>query len=144
MSVSNAAVDAVFAKYAKKDVDIQSLAEPDRSVILSISAQGIIDSGGFITFFEDDIQEGVDYQWFVDAYRNIGIEPLASNFSEILSLFPEGKPQVDLGERQNHLARFFDDESPEYINILGALENAFFDNNGSVYAAAEACIAAKS
>ncbi len=144
MSVSNAAVDAVFAKYAEKDVDIQSLAEPDRSVILSISAQGIIDSGGFITFFEDDIQEGVDYQWFVDAYRNIGIEPLASNFAEILSLFPEGKPQVDLDERQNHLVRFFDDESPEYINILGALENAFFDNNGSVYAAAEAYITSKS
>ena len=72
MNISNAAVDTVFAKYADKDVDIQSLDEPDRSVILSISAQGIIDSGGFITFFEDDIQAGVDYQWFVDAYRNIG------------------------------------------------------------------------
>ena len=137
MNVSNAAVDAVFAKYADKDVDIQSLTEPDRSVILSISAQGIIDSGGFITFLEDDIQEGVDYQWFVDAYRNIGMELLANNFAEILSLFPEGKPQGDLGERQSHLTRFFDDESPEYINILGSLENVFFDNNESVYVAAE-------
>ncbi len=144
MNVSNAAVDAVFAKYADKDVDIQSLNEPDRSVILSISAQGIIDSGGFITFFEDDIQEGVDYQWFVDGYRNIGEGQLANNFSEILSLFPEGKPQESLEERQTHLARFFDDESPEYINILGALENAFFDNNERVYAAAEAFIISKS
>ncbi|OUS03725.1 hypothetical protein A9Q81_07085 [Gammaproteobacteria bacterium 42_54_T18] len=144
MNISNAAVDAVFAKYADKDVDIQSLNDFDRSVILSISAQGIIDSGGFITFFEGDIQEGVDYQWFVDAYRNIGMEQLATNFAEILSLFPEGTPQVDLDERQNHLLRFFDDESPEYINILGALENAFFDNNESVYAAAEAYIVAKS
>jgi len=144
MNVSNAAVDAVFAKYADKDVDIQSLIEPDRSVILSISAQGIIDSGGFITFFEDDIQENVDYQWFVDAYRNIEEEQLANNFAEILSLFPEGKPQQDLEERQTHLARFFDDESPEYINILGSLENAFFDNNESVYGAAEAYIATKS
>ncbi len=144
MNISSTAVDAVFAKYADKDVDIQSLGDPDRSVILSISAQGMVDSGGFITFFEGDIQEGVDYLWFVDAYRDIGMEQLANNFAEILSLFPEGKPQVDLEERQNHLARFFDDESPEYINILGALENAFFDNNDSVYAAAEAYIAAKS
>ena len=144
MNVSNAAVEAVFAKYADKDVDIQSLDEPDRSVILSISAQGIIDSGGFITFFEDDIQEGVDYQWFVDAYRNIGEEQLANNFAEILSLFPEGKPQEDLEERQTHLVRFFDDESPEYINILGALENAFFDNNENVYGAVETYIASGS
>jgi len=144
MNVSNAAVDAVFAKYADKDVDIQTLCEPDRSVILSISAQGIIDSGGFITFFEDDIQAGVDYQWFVDAYRNIGMLQLESNFAEILSLFPEGKPQLDLSERESHLARFFDDESPEYINMLGALENAFFDNNKEVYVAAEAYISGMS
>lgn len=140
MNVSNEAVDAVFAKYEGKDVDIQSLAEPDRSVILSISAQGIIDSGGFITFFKDDMQQDINYQWFVEAYRSIGMAQLADNFAEILALFPEGQPQKDLVDREEYLSRFFDDESPEYINMLGALENAFFDNNTNVYTAAAAYI----
>ncbi|OUS23799.1 hypothetical protein A9Q99_27600 [Gammaproteobacteria bacterium 45_16_T64] len=137
MSGTYQAVDAIFAKYDDKDVDLRAIGEPDKSVILCVSAQGIIDKGGFITFFEDDIEENVDYQWFVEAYRKVGMETLADNFAEILALFPEGAPQQDLGERRSYLARFFDDESPEYMNILGALENVFFDNNDQVYQAAE-------
>lgn len=133
MSASNAAVDAVFAKYDGKDVEIQSLGEPDRSIILSISAQNMIDGGGFIVFFEEDIEEALDYHLFADAYRRIGLDELADNFAEILGFFPNGVPHSDLAERAQYLARFFDDESPEYINILGALENKFFESNERVY-----------
>ena len=133
MSVSNEAVDAVFAKYEGKDVEIQSLPEPDRSVILSVSAQTMIDRGGFIAFFEEDIEASLDFQLFVQAYRLIGLSELADNFSEILGFFPDSVPHVELGERQQYLARFFDDESPEYINLLGSLENKFFEANDLVY-----------
>ncbi|PHR22028.1 MAG: hypothetical protein COA38_18445 [Fluviicola sp.] len=138
MEVGNAVVDEIFAKYEGKDAEIQNLPEPDRSVILSVSAQAIIDTGGFITFFEDDIEANLDFQVFVDAYRRIGMDKLADNLSEVLALFPGGKPQPDLNERQLYLARFFEDESPEYINIIGALENAFFDNNDAIYQGAAA------
>ena len=136
MSASNEAVDAIFAKYDGTDVEIQSLGEPDRSIILSISAQNMIDGGGFIVFFEEDIEEELDYHLFVEAYRRIGMNELADNFAEILGFFPDGVPQRDLAERGQYLARFFDDESPEYINILGALENKFFESNERVYQSA--------
>ena len=140
MSASNDAVDAIFAKYDGKDVEIQSLGEPDRSVILSVSAQNMINGGGFIVFLEEDIEEALDYHLFVDAYRRIGLDELADNFTEILGFFPDGIPHKDLEERGQYLARFFDDESPEYINILGSLENKFFESNESVYQQAAAYI----
>lgn len=137
MGGSYQAIDAIFTKYEEVDVDLRAIEEPDRSVMLCVSAQSIIDKGGFVTFFEDDIEENVDYQWFVEAYRNVGMPELADNFSAILALFPDGVPHPELSERRQYLARFFDDESPEYMNILGSLENVFFDSNDQVYQAAE-------
>jgi hypothetical protein len=87
-----------FKKLEDAGGRFENLDEPFRTIAVVYSAQGIIDNGGLIYFFESDWQYNPPYSLFADAYRRIGrieaadaIENAAKSFG-----FPEPERNKEL------------------------------------------------
>ena len=59
--------------------DATKLPEPYRTLVLVEAAQGVIDNGGLIYFFESDWPGCPPYSAFSDAYRRIGMSEAADD-----------------------------------------------------------------
>lgn len=92
---------------SKPDFDIHKLSDTERNLVAVVTAQALIDNGGFRYFFESHIQDSADYTLFVDAYQTVGAEDSAQVIDQALSLFPEKKPPSDYHERRRLLDRIF-------------------------------------
>ena len=66
------ASDAADVELKRAGNDVTRLSEPHRTVVVIHAAQGIIDNGGLIYFFESDWPGTPPYSVFSDAYRRIG------------------------------------------------------------------------
>ncbi len=61
-----------FQKLEEAGENSEALDEPYRTIVRICSAQGIIDNGGLIYFFEADWPGNPPYSIFSDAFRRIG------------------------------------------------------------------------
>ena len=96
----------------REDFDISRIPQAHRNVVAAVTAQAIIDNGGFRYFFESNFNGHPDYQMFVDAYENIGAKEAADAINQALMLFPEGTPPAELDEREKYLDAIFGDDAP--------------------------------
>jgi hypothetical protein len=115
-SQSEQARDYAFSELARVG-SLEKLTAPLRTVVIIVSAQGVIDNGGLQYFFENDFPDHPDYSVFVDAYRAIGAGDAASALAGAVTLFPFREPQKHFQQRREFLDQFLDggDHRPDSL-----------------------------
>lgn len=88
------ASDRAFDEFKRVDNDLKKLSVPLQTVVLIYAAQGVIDSGGFEYFFENDWPSQPQYNEFVEAYRRIGATAAADRLEKAVALFPFIDPHL--------------------------------------------------
>jgi len=98
-----------------EDCDGQAhlLPEPFRTLAIIFSAQGVIDNGGLIYFFENDWPGTPDYEVFIEAYKNIGMVDCALCLASAVSAFEVDRPHENLEARRQFIEVNYDEGSFE-------------------------------
>jgi len=100
------ASNLAFQKLEAAGGNIANLEEPHRTVALVFSAQGVIDNGGLIYFFESDWPGNPPYALFADAYRRIGCAAAAHAILQAANSFGVLHPEQDQAVRNAFMERF--------------------------------------
>lgn len=108
-----------------EDFDISDIPEAHRHVVAAVTAQAIIDNGGFRYFFSSHFKGRHDYQMIVEAYSQIGAKESAEAINQALNMFPNGEPPESLDEREKYLEEIFDKDS-EHAKTLDEIESKVF------------------
>jgi hypothetical protein len=95
-----------FEKLDAAGGNLAKLAEPHRTVALVYSAQGVIDNGGLLYFFESDWPDNPPYSLFADAYRRIGCLVAADAILQAADSFGLPHPERDQAARNAFMKRF--------------------------------------
>lgn len=96
--------DAAFAKLKEANGNIESLSEPYKTIVLVYSAQGVIDNGGLVYFFENDWPNHPPYLLFIDAYMRIGATEAARAIDSALNYFDFESPELNKKARLEFLS----------------------------------------
>lgn len=107
--------------------DIHDVSQAHRNVVAVITAQAVIDNGGFRHFFESQFDGSADYQMFVQAYQDVGAAESADALNQALMMFPDGVPPSEVDERQKYLNAIFDESGNDNLKI-SAIENKILGN----------------
>ena len=105
LSQLDRAINRAFAKL-KRVGDIEKLSPPLQTLVNVVSAQGIIDNGGFQFFFESDFEGQPPYSDFMDAYREIGAIEEANLMAAAVKMFSFAEPHKFQSRRNEFLDRF--------------------------------------
>ncbi|WP_312844488.1 DMP19 family protein [Diaphorobacter nitroreducens] len=97
--------------------DVSRLPEPVQTVVVVDTAQGIIDNGGLEYFYESDFPGNPPYSFFVETFRRIGAESVASCIEVTYRMFPFPEPHLHEGKRQQWLESVKHDESHEFVRL---------------------------
>lgn len=103
MSALTGGCTACFAILEKAGGRLELVDEPCRSVIVVVTAWGVIGNGGVEYLFEVNFQGEPEYAVFTDAFRRVGFEDVAQRFSELFGLFPFPDPHKDVKQRHAFL-----------------------------------------
>jgi hypothetical protein len=95
--------------------DVSQLPEAVQTVVVIDTAQGIIDNGGLEYFYESDFPGNPPYAFFVETFRRIGAESVASCIEESSRMFPFAQPHLHLAKRQQWLDTVRDDERHPFV-----------------------------
>jgi hypothetical protein len=129
-------LDAARQKLKAVDDDFGQLHEPYRTLILVESAQGVIDNGGLIYFFEMDWPGCPPYSIFSDAYRRIGLNEAAEDLDNAVESFGFEYPERFRERRQDFMDKQFGTEDDDGEEIEGLWEVKWTDRicgNDSVW-----------
>ncbi|HEY1790082.1 MAG TPA: DUF4375 domain-containing protein [Verrucomicrobiae bacterium] len=85
------------------DASIFELPWVSQVVTVFLGAQGYIDNGGFIYFFEGDYPGTPPYSVFANAYRAIGADESAECIEVAAKLFPFPEPHLHGDARRDYL-----------------------------------------
>jgi hypothetical protein len=119
--------DILPAVYAAEDRleaaggDMSRLPEPLQVVLLIDGAQGVIDNGGYVYFFEEDWPNIPSYDDFISAYEAIGCEQQAVDLRRVVATFPFENPHLHKEQRQAFMDARYDKSEfciPEWGNAL--------------------------
>jgi hypothetical protein len=99
-------VDSVSAERYERlgAASIFSLPWIPQVVTVFLGAQGVIDNGGFIYFFEQDWTDNPPYSVFAAAYRAIGADKCAECIEVAASIFPFSDPHLYWKARRDYLS----------------------------------------
>jgi hypothetical protein len=86
------------------------LSEPWKTIVLIYAAQGIIDNGGFVYFFENDWPNHTPYEEFALAYDRIGKYHAAKSIREAVSAMGIEKPENSIDDRRAYIERNSNDK----------------------------------
>ncbi len=89
--------------------------ETERVVMITWSAMGIIDNGGFEYLFSSDFDGDPGFRLTFGVFETLGVERAVSAFREALALFPDSVPDPDL-ETRMHRYKQVPEETRESIN----------------------------
>jgi hypothetical protein len=92
-------------------INISALPIELRVIIIVVSAQGVLDNGGYQFFFESDWPGRPDYERFAQAYDAIGCHQAASNLRRVVRTFPFPDPHLDKEARNAFIAANLDKET---------------------------------
>ncbi|TWU05339.1 DMP19 family protein [Allorhodopirellula heiligendammensis] len=129
-------LDAARQKLKAVGNDVGQLLEPYRTLILVESAQGVIDNGGLIYFFEMDWPGCPPYRIFSDAYRRIGLDEAAEDIDNAAKSFGFEFPERFRERRQEFMDKQFGTEDDDGEEIDGLWEVQWTDRicgNDSVW-----------
>jgi hypothetical protein len=110
------AMDYAFAELDRVGGVPDLLPAPVRTVVVIISAQGVIDNGGLQYFFEADFPNSPPYTVFTDAYREIGADTAADDIAAAVALFPFAEPHLSKDKRNEFLDSFKDEDADPVAN----------------------------
>lgn len=122
------AIDYAFAELNRVGGFPELLPAPLRTVIVIVSAQGVIDNGGLQYFFESDFPNSPPYSVFTDAYREIGAGTAADDIAEAVALFPFAEPHLSKDQRNEFLDSFNDEEDDPVDSPFEPLSNRLCGN----------------
>lgn len=97
--------------------DVNQLPIPVQTVVVIDTAQGIIDNGGLEYFYESDFPGNPPYSFFVEAFRRIGAEAVASCIEETSRMFPFPEPHLYESKRQQWLDAVKHDETHAFVRL---------------------------
>jgi len=97
------ASDYAFAQLNEVGGNLEKLPLPLQTVVVIYTAQGIIDNGGFVYFFESDFPNNPDYKLFSECYRRIGADSAANNLDTAIELFGFDDPHIHEQKRRAFL-----------------------------------------
>jgi hypothetical protein len=97
--------------------DVSRLSEPVQTVAVIDTAQGIIDNGGLEYFYESDFPGNPPYSFFVETFRRIGAESVASCIEVTSRMFPFSEPHLYEAKRQQWLDEVKEDETHEFVRL---------------------------
>jgi hypothetical protein len=96
-----------FKKLEDVHGNVDDLEEPYRTIVRICSAQGIIDNGGLIYFFEADWPGNPPYSDFADAYRRIGRSEAADSIEFAAASFGIPFPERNKEFRNEFMEKQF-------------------------------------
>ncbi len=76
------------SRYGSFEEQIDTLPPVIQNFLLVVSAQGVIDNGGYRYFFGADWPGNPPYSKFIDAYQSIGCEEQAKELERVVGTFP--------------------------------------------------------
>lgn len=114
-SVLDRASEFANAKLREAGGKIAALPVAVQTFVVVESAQGIIDNGGLEYFYESDFVDSPPYSFFVDAYRRIGAEAVASCIEATSRMFPFSEPHLHEAKRKRWLDGVREDEQHEFV-----------------------------
>jgi len=97
------AVEAAEAMLSSVDDDMSQLPEAVQVFLLVNGAQGAIDNGGFVFFFEEDWPGTPPYEDFNAAYESIGCIEQSAALRRIVATFPFSDPHLHREKRQEFM-----------------------------------------
>ena len=93
-------IDEVYKKWLDINGKLRADTPPTlKAAIMINTGQAIIDNGGFQYFFGSDFPN-VSHEEFIEAYGLLGFTDHAEKLKYVISVFPNGEPQINLQERQ--------------------------------------------
>jgi hypothetical protein len=95
--------DTAFKKLADVDDRMEALEEPYKTVAIIYSAQGVIDNGGMVYFFENDWPNNPPYSDFADAYERIGRVDAAKALRDAVETFGVPNPERNKKARRDYM-----------------------------------------
>lgn len=112
--------EIAFSRLEEVDGDPSRLPKPLATLVIVVSAQGVIDNGGLEYFYSADFPGAPPYSLFAEAYAEIGAPRAARAITESAASFGIAHPHLDLDHRLGVLA----DAGPE---LSAAHADAFLD-----------------
>lgn len=95
--------DIAFNKLTDADDQMESIEEPYKTVAIIYSAQGVIDNGGMVYFFENDWPNNPPYSVFADAYERIGRTDAAKALRAAEKSFNVPNPEKNRKARRDYI-----------------------------------------
>lgn len=97
--------------------EVTQLPEAVQTMVVIDTAQGIIDNGGLEYFYESDFPGCPPYSFFVETFRRIGAESVASCIEESSRMFPFADPHLHETKRQKWLESVKHDEAHPFVHL---------------------------
>lgn len=95
--------DVAFKKLAVVGNQLEQLEEPYKTVAIIFSAQGVMDNGGMVYFFENDWPNNPPYSIFADAYERIGRAEAAQVIRDAVGTFGVANPEFNKTARKEYM-----------------------------------------
>lgn len=105
--------DIAFKKMGVADEDHSKVEEPYRTVAIIFAAQGVIDNGGLVYFFENDWPNTPPYSVYADAYERIGRLEAAKAIRDAAASFGIDSPEKNREARRKFMKEHFNEEKYE-------------------------------
>ena len=103
----------ILADASNDEDDLRLLPESVQTFVLVYAAQGVIDNGGYFSFFDSDWPNSPPYSDFIDAYAKIGCKAQSKDFKRVVSSFPFTDPHLKPDERQKYMDDNYDEDNFE-------------------------------
>ncbi|MCR9297056.1 MAG: hypothetical protein NXI32_30510 [bacterium] len=109
-----------FQKLEEVEGNIDMLEEPYKTIAVIYSAQGVIDNGGLVYFFESDWPHNPPYSMFADAYRRINLKEAGDAIEFAANSFGIPNPEKNKAFRNE----FMDNETDgvEWNDCIGGAD----------------------
>ncbi|GAB1270331.1 hypothetical protein NBRC116493_35850 [Aurantivibrio infirmus] len=112
-------IDELFDFVIENGFNSQKSTPIEKTVVYIVTAQGIIENGGFKYFFESDFDDGkVSHEEIINYFKKIGSVNTASTLKKILEIFPNSKPQKNLYKRQEYIEKYIDSDKNRIVDRL--------------------------
>ena len=104
-------VSEAISQRMREGMLLCDLSWPEQVVALVYGAQGVIDNGGLLYFFDNDWPDNPPYSLFVEAYQTIGLEKIAKCIASVTAAFPFPEPHLHREARAKYLDEHYSEEN---------------------------------
>jgi len=114
-------IDTTFDRIMEKGFDVNHSPFSHKVVVMVVTAQGIIDNGGFDYFFEQEFEGNPNYQDFVNVFKEIGAVESSAAIEKAIKL--NKKSGINKFKDQDSV--LFDNSEQNYTKLRNYIEQNF-------------------